>query len=100
MSWGFWLPENRRSFEHLRTRTLSTWRRSWSRSSSEMRRTSRLVSRRSNGDACGIDEGLALRLRTVTAEPIPAVSQPLVESGNSTASAISRIDFRKSILCR
>ena len=29
------------------------------------------------GGASGIDEGFALRLRTVTAEPIPAVSQPV-----------------------
>src|SRR6266850_4003288 len=76
-SWEIWLLENQRPFERLGTRTLSTWRHSWSRGSPELRRTSGWVSCRSNGDARGIDEGFALRLRTVTAEPIPAVSQPV-----------------------
>jgi len=48
------------------------------RGSPELRRTSRLgfVSFK-RGGASGIDDGFALRLRTVTDEPIPAVSQPV-----------------------
>ena len=40
--WEFWSPESWRPFERLGTRTLSTWRHSWSRGSPELRRTSRL----------------------------------------------------------
>src|SRR6267143_5320901 len=76
-SWEIWLLENQRPFERLGTRTLSTWRHSCRGAHQSCVRPAGWVSCPSNGDARGIDEGFALRLRTVTAEPIPAVSQPV-----------------------
>ena len=37
-----WSPTSQRQFERLGTRTLSTWRRSWSKGSPELRQTRRL----------------------------------------------------------
>ena len=101
-SWETWLRASRRPFERLGTRTLSTWRRYWPRDSPELRRTSRL-------DFVLFKWGRPRNRRRVSSTPTDGHCRTYPRCfsarwssspAKSTASAISRIDFRKSILCR
>ena len=101
-SWDTWSPASQRPFERLATRTLSTWRRSWSRGSPELRRTSRL-------GFVSVKRGRPRNRRRVRSTPTDGHCRTYPRCfsarwssspAKSTASAISRIDFRKSILCR